>query len=235
MKPLIGILANKTHVKDTSDIMFGSVINYVNQDYLTSVNEAGGIPLILPVSGDVEAQLENVSGIVLAGGDDIDPYLYHEEPHPKLGRVYKETDAYYLQVIEVALKKNLPILGICKGHQALNIYYGGTLYQDLRSQNEAYFKHVQLSFREESSHAIKIEKDSFLYEAYGEAVAVNSFHHQAIKDLGKDLKITATSSDGMIEAIEDQKKRVIGVQFHPEMLRDKGSRQLFKNFIKACL
>ena len=165
--------------------------------------------------------------------------LYGEDPHPHLGTVIPEKDETDLLVIAAAERRNIPIFGICYGMQILNVARGGSLIQDIPSQVENAINHQQGVPRERNSHRIRIEEGSLIGELSQdiEDVKVNSHHHQAVKAIGKDLKISSRTSDGVIESIEDSNgKPVYGVQWHPELSwqTDFLSRGLFDRFISNC-
>lgn len=213
---------------------------YVNQDYIDAIQNAGGIPFICPIQGeqkDYASLLAQVDGIVLSGGYDIDPHSYGEEPSPKLGFTFKEIDAFYMALILEAKRLGLPVLGICKGMQALNVAYGGTLYQDIQSERKDVLKHEQAALRSCGTHTIQVEENSQLAKWIGETALVNSYHHQAVKQVAKDFVTVAASKDGIIEAIEHVGEPwMLGVQFHPEMMaQDEKMRQIFAGFIKQCI
>ena len=214
----------------------------INEAYVKSIIQAGGIPVNIPfgVGSDADQLLEGVDGLLLTGGVDVHPHFFDEEPHLKIGHIMLERDEVELVLTEAALKKNLPIFGICRGIQLLNVALGGTLYQDINSQyeNEAIL-HQQNARRREASHFIEITKGSLLHEIVGkEKVAVNSFHHQALKKVPDVFEVTAKASDGIIEAIEMKDyPYCVGVQWHPEEMAiadDEHSKNLFKSFIDAC-
>jgi putative glutamine amidotransferase len=220
---------------------------YLGRDYCEALEAAGAIPVHIPLIPKAEyiaAVLEDLDGILLPGCDsDVDPALYGEDPHPKLGPVVPEKDQTDLLVLAEAERLNLPVLAICFGSQVLNVSRGGTLYQDIESQIENCIKHGQGVPRERNSHGIRIEENSYLASIAGKGsddgnVRVNSHHHQAIKKVGKDLVATAWASDGVIEFIEDTRegKFVVGVQWHPELSWDTDplSRKIFKEFVSRC-
>ncbi|PLT28573.1 gamma-glutamyl-gamma-aminobutyrate hydrolase family protein [Peribacillus deserti] len=234
-KPIIGITATTMFTSG-----FDSV--YLHYSYVDSVIRAGGIPVVLPI-GNKELAQEWVSlcdGILLSGGEDIDPYHFGAEPHPRLGRVVPERDQTELDLIEYARKKKLPIFGICRGIQVLNVALGGNLIQDIESERMEYIKHAQQAARAASSHTIAIEQDSLLGRISGkDSIRVNSFHHQAIGDVASSLKIGAVSKDGIIEAVEAADPDggwMLAVQWHPEDMAagDEIMHQLFVSFIEAC-
>lgn len=215
MKPLIGITGN-----------FGEKGCELAKGYYQSVLHAGGMPVIIPPYLEDEAlteTLERLDGIVLSGGGDLNPMFIGEDPVPGLHSINAERDEAELRLIREAARRQIPILGICRGIQMLAAALGGNLYQDLDSQykDAPLIKHSQDLVREKESHWVTLEKGSLLYSLFGdkERLAVNSFHHQAVKDPGTDFRVTARSSDGVIEAIESNTfKSIMGVQWHPECL-----------------
>lgn len=193
-------------------------INYTN-----AVIIGGNIPVVLPRTTDkaiISEMVAKTDAILLAGGCDIDPKLFGENPSPYLGTVVPERDAFEYAVIEAAVAQNKPIFGICRGIQIINVYFGGTLYQDLATEvNPEAVIHQRPDKEWEPVHEINIVKDSRLHKLLGtERIGVNSTHHQAVKDLAPDFHITATSDDEIVEAIESDKYPIFCVQFHPERL-----------------
>ena len=238
-KPKIGIIANKLYME--TPLVPNMYRAYVNNDYVESVEKTGGVPVMLPVISnleDAESQISGLDGIIISGGYDVDPLLYGEEPIRECGFTMNEIDVYYLAIVKAACKMQIPILGICKGAQVMNIAFGGTLYQDLGKQKPESIKHSQNAARYKATHSITTVPGSFLCGALGEKSHVNSYHHQAIRDLGKGFVVTATAPDGIIEAIERiEGSFMCGVQFHPEMMttfNDKDMTTLFKSFINKC-
>lgn len=235
-KPLIGIVGNI--LIDEGGMFPGYKRSYVNDDYVQAVLMAGGIPFILPVILDSEAvkqQIAMVDGIVISGGYDVNPMVYGEEPTQKQGFLCPERDEFDIAVVKAAFELKKPTLGICRGMQILNAVAGGTLYQDLSQIEGCYIKHVQSSRPEVAGHNIEVFGETKLQSILGEKVVVNSFHHQAIKDLAKGFKVCAKAKDGVIEAIEMEEKFVIGVQWHPEMMVRKSPEmlKLFKELVKV--
>lgn len=214
----------------------------LNHSYVHAVTEAGGIPLLLAigVQEDVKQLTEQLDGLLLSGGFDIDPWKYKEEPHKELGEISPGRDTYELKLAEAFLQANKPVLGICRGHQVLNVVQGGTMYQDIHAQHDRPIQqHVQQSRRDHVSHTVHLTQGSRLAEIMGSpSIRVNSFHHQAVKELGDSLVVSGTANDGIIEAVESEKHPfVIGVQWHPENCVSTGdvySRKLFKAFVHAC-
>lgn len=212
----------------------------LNESYVNAVIRAGGIPFILPCSHEVDyiQFVKRLDGLLLTGGGDMNPMLFGEEPHQNLGYVNPVRDAFEYTLAQKMLKENKPILGICRGLQILNIVLKGNMYQDIYAQNHSkLLQHNQNAPRSHRSHVVQVKKETLLYEiAQVHEFKVNSYHHQAVKDVLKPLIISATAKDGIIEAIESTNHRfVLGVQWHPEVLAESGDRvslNLFAQFIK---
>jgi len=212
-KPVIGISSTWGEGTSTSAPL----------TYVESVIRAGGVPLVLPITLDpaIMAQmLDRIDGLIMTGGEDIDPLKWFgEEPVPGMGEIVPARDSFDIALIRMAVGRGLPLLGICRGHQLLNVAFGGTLYQDIPSQVKgSSVKHSQKAPRYYGTHTINIEKGSLLNKQIGlEKVAVNSYHHQAVKDVAPGFKVTARSVDGIVEAMEKiGSTKVFSVQFHPE-------------------
>lgn len=199
-KPLVGVYAN----------------------YLQILNRVQVTPILLTPShtpAQIEAILQACSGLVLSGGEDVDPGRYGEEAVPELEPVSLPRDAMEWRALDVALDLGFPILGICRGMQVLNVYFGGTLYQDLPTQRGEQVRHVQDAPWGQHQHDVKCVLGSRLHEALGDCVPlhINSFHHQAVKDLAPPMQCTAQADDGLIEGIEHEDHPwLMGVQWHPE-------------------
>jgi putative glutamine amidotransferase len=189
--------------------------------YLEVLQRVGLTPvLVTPAHGPeaIEELTAICSGLVLAGGEDIDPSRYGEEPIPQLGRVNPPRDIAELRALDTATRRDLPILGICRGHQLLNVFFGGTLYQDIGVALGGEYSHDQDAQREGHHHDVTVKQGSRLGEAIRlERLAINSYHHQAVRDVAPNLEVTARADDGLIEAVESRDHRwVVGVQWHPE-------------------
>ena len=204
--------------------------------YPEAIERAGGIPVIVPLlkPDAIAALLERVDGICLPGGPDVQPSAYDEEPHPQLGPTEPRVDAVELALVRAADRRKLPILGICRGMQALNVARGGTLHQHLPDVVGDTIGHRQPDHGSITTHPIDTAASSRIRAALGgPKVEVNSFHHQAVKTLGRNLVATAWASDGTIEAIEQPGERlVVGVQWHAEGLR--AHAPLFEALIAAA-
>jgi putative glutamine amidotransferase len=234
-KVLVGILGN---VMIQNDGRFENYHkSYVNEDYVTSVLKAGGIPYIIPMINDaksIKEQIKNVDALIFSGGDaDINPKLYHQEIQKECSTPNDDRDAFDLKAFEFAKELKKPTLCICRGVQILNVFFGGSLYQDLSYAKGITIKHNQKNAPDFLAHEVTIEKDSLLYDIFKEEkIFVNSFHHQIIKDIASSLKIVAKSLDGAIEAVEYQEDEhfCMGVQWHPEMLAARDNVKMLKIF-----
>lgn len=217
---------------------------YLGRDYSEALVALGAVPVHIPLIPDVEYIAEVVDaldGVLLPGADcDPDPAFYGEEPHPRLKKVVPEKDETDILVLAEADSRRLPLLGICYGMQILNVSRGGNLIQDIESQIDSPVKHDQGVPLERNSHKVRIDAGGRLAAIAGDGVKeimVNSHHHQAVREPGRDLYITARASDGVVEAIEEKGNRfVLGVQWHPELAwrDDQVSRRIFEQFVSAC-
>ncbi len=228
MKPYIGISTGITASR-----------YYAPNEYVKPILESGGIPILIPSINLKDDEniilathmLSRVDGVLFIGGGDIEPSFYGEHRMTKLSRVFKNRDAFDLALAKVAIKEDLPVLGICRGCQVLNISGGGTLRQGIKS-------HWQELPRDKPMHLIRLNKDTRLFEIFREEeLMVNSFHRQAIRELAFGFDLSAYADDGIVEGIENNQKRfLIGVQFHPEDFFDTVApiRRLFASFINAC-
>ena len=190
-------------------------------NYITGLQRAGLTPLLVTPAHSQEAieQIVSVcSGLVLSGGDDIDPSLYGQEPTPELGPVNPARDAAELRALEAAVERDLPILAICRGHQLLNVFFGGSLCQDVGTGMPEAVSHIQTAPWGAHHHDVTVAANTRLHRAIGrDRLEINSFHHQAIDQLAPVLEVTARADDGLIEAVESREHTwVVGVQWHPE-------------------
>jgi putative glutamine amidotransferase len=234
-KPLVGITSFSLEVPCKRSA--------VNQQYVDAIVAAGGAPMCIPVGLDEES-IERVYGILdallLPGGDDVAPDRYGEQQHGKLGPVDPARDDLELALVNRALDDNLPLLGICRGIQLLAVAAGGTLYQDLPSQRPSKVRHEVREFgRDHLAHAVRLNSNSRLARAMGCATArVNSFHHQALRDVPPGFVVTAESEDGLVEAIESPARRfAVGVQCHPEEMWSTSAPEfgkLFEAFVDSA-
>ncbi len=214
---------------------------YLYEPYVAAIHNAGGVPVIIPVGlgSRYPSRISNIlDGLLISGGGDMDPNLYHDLLTPKLRKVEPMKDRTEIDLFNLAFNRNIPILGICRGAQVINVALDGTLYQDITSQVRMALEHDPAFPHAEPCHEVFIEKDTKLHKALGESsIWTNSWHHQSIKLHGKGLVVNARASDDIIEGIEHpHKKWVIGVQWHPELMwqDDKIQDRLFKSFVDAC-
>ena len=212
----------------------------MRDDYPRAVEKAGGLPVVLVPGGpgDAAEHLDPVDALLLTGGADVAPGLYGETPHPTVTTVLPDRDAFEIALVQEALRRDLPILAICRGHQVLNVATRGTLVQDIPSEVSGSSNHDPDVSRWQTAHDIRVLPGSRLRQILGrDRLAVNSFHHQAIKALGQGLVATAWSTDDdVIEGVEMPGHRlVIGVQWHPESFWDKEPTfaPLFEALVKA--
>lgn len=241
MRPVIGIPCYSARRDGSLSPIYGN-----NQSYVRAVQRAGGVPLLIPPRQDADA-LEAVcaclDGLLLSGGGDIDPARFGEERIAACQEPEPERDELELALAAWALDASVPILGICRGMQLLNVACGGTLYQDLATQQPEAARHDHAaSGRVYRAHGISLQKESRLSEILGAApYEVNSLHHQSVARPGARVEIVGWSPDGVAEAMEvDGHPFALAVQFHPEELEgdpehpDEPSRALFRAFVEAC-
>ena len=216
---------------------------YLGRDYSEALQGLGAVPFhigLIPDPGYVADIFGLVDGILLPGSDsDIDPLAFGDEPAPGLGRVVPEKDRNDALLLAEAERRGTPLFGICYGMQALNVSRGGTLIQDIGSQVPGSIQHQQGRPLARNSHSVTVAADSRLARLTGNGcTTVNSHHHQAVRELGANLRATAWAKDDVVECIEDtrDKRFVLGVQWHPELSWkwDACSRALFECFINAC-
>ena len=223
-RPVIGITGNYDSGKCT-----------LLEGYYRSVIEAGGTPIIIPPSDDIAtmaSMLERVDALIFSGGGDINPLYLGEEPLPQLSSINAVRDSQELLLARLAANRQLPILGICRGVQVMMAAFGGKLYQDIYKEAAASLKHSQEAERHVATHTVTIAEGSKLQQIFkAKRLAVNSFHHQAVKDAAPGFAVTTLSPDGLIEAVEStMHKSMIGVQWHPECMILNGDKSMMPLF-----
>ena len=234
MKPLIGI---------TPSFNSGTGVISLQKNYGEAIAASGGIPVSFLLSEDPGILLEafkRCDGILLSGGIDIDPGSYKEARISACGGSATRRDDMEIFIVRRALKKNLPILGICRGMQLMNIAAGGTLYQDIYTQisDRPILRHTRTAANLHPRHEIEIVRNSIIHNSFHtDRVWVNSYHHQAVKTLAPGFRVTSRASDGIIESIEhSDRKFAVGIQWHPERLWAIESiyQNIFIEFIRCC-
>jgi putative glutamine amidotransferase len=224
-RPVIGI---------TTDLEKGH--NSIEAEYAHAVARTGGLPVLIPTvasPGDLHTEtLRLLDGLILPGSRDMDPKYYGEEPHEELRPMSLDRTETELYILELVVDRAVPVLGICGGMQLLNVFYGGTLYQDI-----AAFLPDAIGHEKGAEHGITIDDGSKLAGIIGESgFNVKSYHHQAVKKVGRDLRVSAAAPDGIVEGIESgDDSFVLGIQWHPERdVTDPISKKIFESFIEKC-
>lgn len=214
------------------------------RDYCLNVINCGAIPVLVPSTDNVEylkEYAEMCDGLFLMGGEDVDPALYNQERSEKCGRSNALRDMTEMKLLELFEAKKKPVFGICRGHQIINVFYGGTLMQDIKTASEDYMFHFELpnmEHRPQPVHEVNVEPGSTLHEIFGkDVISVNSFHHQAIDRVAPGFHVMGRATDSIIEAIESDDKRIFSVQWHPENMTWDYPEflGLFKHFMELCV
>lgn len=208
--------------------------------YVQAIEEAGGYPVVLPALPELADQgLDLVSGLLLLGGGDMEARHFGQATSPKADYLNPLRDAFELAILNSALRRRMPVLGVCRGMQIMNVALGGGLYQDIADEQGSAFDHYREDIPNQAVHSVSIAPDSCLASILGStSVSVNSVHHQAVKDLAPGLKAAAWAPDGVIEGIESSGDGgfMLGVQWHPERIAETmpEHRRLFERFVKAA-
>lgn len=184
-------------------------------EYATSVVRAGGVPVFIPLDVDIAQIMPRLDALVIAGGEDVDPSRYGAAPAPETGPCSTQRDDLEFAAVALAHASGIPVLGVCRGHQVINVAFGGTLIQHLDGETGS--RHLPLTApRDAITHRVTLEETSTHASVWGIEVGVNSFHHQAVAIPGEGLKVVGWAEDGTIEAIEHEDGKILGVQWHPE-------------------
>lgn len=237
-RPIIGILSSRSDIPLPGGPNLS--IEYASVAYCRSVVRGGGTPILLPVTPEpelAEQMFAQCDGVLFPGGIDVDPRFYGEAPDPMLGTVDSTMDRFWLQALDFALDHKLPLLGICRGMQLVNVGLGGSLYQDLVRRGVPSYLHSQKQSRDYLMHQVKLTPGSRLSAVLGEeSVYTNTMHHQCVKEPGKGLKRVAQTDDGVPEALESEDGQIMLVQWHPEALLETEPRmcRLFEDLIERC-
>lgn len=216
---------------------------FLYTSYIEALERVGLAPvLVTPAhgAGAIAAIVAACAGVVLTGGEDVDPARYGEQPSPALGAVMRERDEMEWRVLDAALPRRVPVLGICRGMQLLNAYFGGTLYQDLNTERPGAVVHQQAEPWGRGSHDVAIGEGTLLRQVIGtDRVFINSYHHQGVDDLAPPLRISARAEDGLVEGVEAiDHPWLVGVQWHPERHEATApetnpDRRIFEHFRRA--
>lgn len=235
--PLIGITISRTETNS------GQPLLAVAESYVDAILQAGGDPVLLPLKSSntgIQKISQLLDGILLTGGGDVDPQRYGSASHPLVAGVDQNRDHLEIFLTKYAISKNLPLMGICRGLQVINIAMGGTIYEDILEQKPAALRHnYALDFpRHYLAHSVEVVRDSQLFTIINSpSPLVNSLHHQGIKMLAQGLRATAFAPDGLIEAVEIENHPFgLAVQWHPECLPDEARMDaLFRAFIESTI
>jgi putative glutamine amidotransferase len=242
-KPTILISTSNLSSSALEPLAGDTDIIYSDRATAATIIQAGGIPLYLPSvaeldDGMISAYLALADGVLITGADtNTNPLYYGEMATHLKGRIDDERDRVDIMLIQQAYQRKLPIMGICKGMQIINVALGGTLYQNLATQRSEGLDHdIRKTSRSNLSHRVHVEKDSLFFDIFKrEDCSLNGGHQQGVKDLSKQLKAVATAADGIVEVFEGVKYPfLLGVQFHPELRQfDKSFAEIFRRFISA--
>jgi putative glutamine amidotransferase len=236
---------------EPSGVEFGDPSLSLSQRYPQAVAACGGVPLVMPTTGDAALVAEFVrraDGVLLTGGDDMDPEIYGSQLPDEIKTKARQTldggarDRFELMVVAEVLRQRKPLLAICRGHQLLNVALGGTLFVDLPTERPTELKHARMDCKTDPVHEIRLVRDCLLARLAGaRTMGVNSTHHQAVNRVALTLRAVGKSPDGIVEAIEERLPGqlapfLLGVQFHPERMMDRypPHRAIFEAFITAC-
>lgn len=222
--PLIGITGRRMHGADHR--AFVPELHHLPLDlyfteYATAIADAGGLPVFLPLGTDVAAAADHLDGLLLAGGADIDPARYGAERDPHVVVVEPERDDFEFALLDTAIRHEVPVLGICRGLQVVNVFHGGTLHQHIAAHDRFDIGTTGIA------HPVDLVTGTTLGRLYGERAMVNSLHHQSVDRLGDELRIAARAPDGGVEGVE-RGDALVAVQWHPEMMTGSSDDPLFR-------
>lgn len=230
-RPLIGLSGRRKLAREVAGFpanMGDEPIDVYVAAYARAITEAGGLPVHLPAHVDPAEYTEVVDGVLLSGGTDLDPTRYGAVPDPNNYPPEPERDAFELGLVDAAVERDLPVLGICRGLQVLNVWGGGTLHQDL-PDHARYELHPEVALDE-----VVFEPDSRLHELYGDRRGINSLHHQAVDRVAEGWQVVGRSTDGTVEAMEWPDRDVIALQWHPELMPERASDPVFRWLVERA-
>lgn len=252
-RPRLGLTANFLYADPDRPLFRGKTLQYYEERMSLSMWRGGGLPIPVPELKDphaLELFVEEIDGLVLAGGADVCPRSYGEEPMADQWEGDRQRDDYERALVEHCLRRGVPVLGLCRGIQLLNVALGGSLFQDIGTQRPDALVHRDWYRYDELGHDVRVDPQSWIGRIYGGAtqLAVNSIHHQALKQTAEGLTETAWAPDGIIEAVEqiDEDRWVVGVQWHPEWLEAERTAaggeaegwadggKIFEGFVQEC-
>jgi len=203
-------------------------------NYLKAVSQFGVTALVIPYTENVDDILSITDGVILSGGGDLSECVLLEKPDPRARNIYPKRDIFEAELCRKAFDRNVPVLGICRGIQIMNVALGGKINQHIAGHTAEYS--VNSDNNVPVVHKVLIDKESFLFQiTKSECIEVNSFHHQCVSKVSPNLSVCAESEDSVIEAIECKKRKFfLGVQWHPEKMMDYFSKNIFESFVNAC-
>ncbi len=229
-RPLIGLTGRRkmgSDLKEALEPLKGLEADWYYADYARAVLEAGGLPVNLPLDADPSLYVGRLDGVLLTGGTDIGPIRYGAQSESDMFAPEAERDEFELKLLAGAVEQEIPVLGICRGLQMVNVFAGGTLHQDVPAHSRFDLSPDTLT------HSIDLAAGSILEELYGSSMEVNSLHHQTVDRVGKGLAVTA-STDGSVEGLEHDSLPIVAVQWHPEMLPTRKSDPVFTWLVREA-
>lgn len=230
-QPLIGIPGRRrtgADVAGTPEPLGDAPLDLYFADYALAVIEAGGLPIHIPLDVDPATLVRRIDGVLLPGGTDVDPARYGADPHPEILALEPARDELELALLDGAVARDLPVLGICRGLQLINVFAGGTLHQHVAPHSR-----FDLPPHTEE-HGVEIKDGSTLHALYGPSRRVNTLHHQTVDRPGAGLTVTAISDDGEVEGLEHEDARLIAVQWHPELMHGRATDPIFGWLVEAA-
>lgn len=239
-QPIVGI--SGSIIIDTDSSFPGYQRSYVNDDYVDSVIQAGGVPFIIPFNTNkdvIKKEIAQLDALILSGGHDVDPANYNEEPRQKLTTTFPKRDTFDFLLIKYAEEQNIPILGICRGFQILNVYHGGTIIQDLSYAEHELLRHSQPAGPTVQTHSLNVQPNTLFEKIFNKKqIRVNSFHHQVLNQVAQHFEVGLIAPDGVVEGYQNLQYSNLefGVQFHPEMLHriDHNAQTIFQLLINKA-